>query len=51
MRRLIAFEQISVDGFFVDAKGDMSWAHKHDQEWSEFVASTRRAEARCSSAG
>jgi hypothetical protein len=28
MRRLIAFEQVSLDGFFVDGKGDMSWAHK-----------------------
>ena len=45
MRRLIAFEQISVDGFFVDAKGDMSWAHKYDQEWSEFAASNAKREA------
>jgi dihydrofolate reductase len=38
MRRLSAFEQVSLDGFFVDAKGDMSWAHKQDREWSEFAA-------------
>ena len=34
MRRLIAFEQVSLDGFFVDANGDMSWAHKQDPEWN-----------------
>jgi dihydrofolate reductase len=39
MRRLVAFEQVSLDGFFVDAKGDMSWAHKQDPEWNEFAAS------------
>lgn len=39
MRRLIAFEQVSLDGYFVDANGDMSWAHKQDPEWNEFAAS------------
>src|SRR6266446_5336819 len=38
MRRLIAFEQVSLDGYFVDANGDMSWAHKQDPEWNAFVA-------------
>jgi dihydrofolate reductase len=39
MRKLIAFEHVSLDGFFVDAKGDMSFAHKQDPEWNEFSAS------------
>jgi dihydrofolate reductase len=39
MQRLIAFEQVSLDGYFVDGRGDMSWAHKQDPEWSEFAAS------------
>jgi dihydrofolate reductase len=39
MRRLIAFEAVSLDGFFTDAKGDMSWAHKQDPEWNAFAAS------------
>jgi len=39
MRTLTTFEQISLDGFFSDADGDMSWAHKHDPEWTDFVAS------------
>lgn len=38
MQRLIAFEQVSLDGYFVDARGDMSWAHKQDPEWNEFAA-------------
>jgi dihydrofolate reductase len=39
MRKLIAFEHVSLDGFFVDAQGDMSFAHKQDPEWNEFSAS------------
>jgi dihydrofolate reductase len=37
MRRLIAFLTTSLDGFFADAAGDMSWAHQSDPEWLEFV--------------
>jgi dihydrofolate reductase len=38
MRKLIVFNMVSLDGFFVDSKGDMSWAHKHDAEWNAFVS-------------
>ena len=38
MRKIRVFEQISVDGFFTDDKNDMSWAHKHDDEWSRFTS-------------
>lgn len=39
MRTLTAFNSVSLDGYFVDAHGDMSWAHRDtDPEWSEFVA-------------
>jgi len=37
MRKVSAFESVSLDGFFTDAKGDMSWAHAHDPEWNEFA--------------
>jgi len=37
MRRLIVFNHVSLDGYFVDGKGDMSWAHAQDQEWNAFV--------------
>lgn len=38
MRRIIVFNQITLDGYFTDNKGDMSWAHKTDPEWNAFVA-------------
>jgi dihydrofolate reductase len=38
MRKLIAFESVSLDGYFVDAQGDMSWAKKQDPEWNAFMA-------------
>ena len=38
MRRLTVFNQLSLDGYFVDSHGDMSWAHKDDAEWRAFVA-------------
>lgn len=40
MRKLIAFDSISLDGFFTDARGDMSWAHagSDDPEFAAFVA-------------
>ena len=45
MRKLIAFEQVSLDGFFVDGQGDMSWAHKRDPEWTEFTGSNASGDA------
>ena len=38
MRRLTVFNQVSLDGYFTDAKGDIGWAHKSDPEWDAFVA-------------
>ena len=45
MRRLTVFNQMSLDGFFVDAHGDMSWAHNtaKDAEWQAFVEGNARA--------
>jgi dihydrofolate reductase len=37
MRRLVVFNHVSLDGYFVDAHGDMSWAHASDPEWNAFV--------------
>src|SRR5258707_1090679 len=39
VRKLIVFNHVSLDGYFVDAKGDMSWAHRNekDPEWEAFV--------------
>lgn len=38
MQSLTAFITTSLDGFFADTSGDLSWAHKSDPEWSEFVS-------------
>jgi dihydrofolate reductase len=38
MRKIHVFDNVSLDGFFVDAKGEMSWAHKQDDEWNAFAS-------------
>ena len=44
MRKLIVFNSVTLDGHFVDMKGDMSWAHRDtkDAEWDAFVAGNAR---------
>ncbi len=40
MRKLVVFNHMSLDGYFVDAHGDMNFARndKPDAEWDAFVA-------------
>jgi len=40
MRTITVFNNISLDGYFTDAKNDMSWAHRapDDAEWNAFVS-------------
>ena len=40
MRKLIVFNHVTLDGYFVDANGQMSWAKfgNDDPEYSAFVA-------------
>jgi dihydrofolate reductase len=38
MRKLAVFNNVSLDGFFVDDRGDMSWAYQRDAEWDAFAA-------------
>jgi len=40
MRRLIVFNNVTVDGYFADSSGDMRWAHRQtqDPEFNEFIA-------------
>jgi len=38
MRKLIVFNHVTLDGYFADVNGDMSWAHKQDAEWNAFAA-------------
>jgi dihydrofolate reductase len=39
MRKLSIFESVTLDGYFTDLRGDMSWAHggADDPEFQEFV--------------
>jgi len=40
MRKLVVFNSVTLDGYFTDSNGDMSWAHSgnDDAEWNAFVA-------------
>ncbi len=38
MRKLTVFNHVSLDGYFSDEHGDMSWAHKTDPEWNAFAS-------------
>lgn len=40
MRKLRVFESISIDGYFTDANGDLSWAHanRDDAEFTDWVS-------------
>lgn len=39
MARVSVFNHVSLDGYFTDQNGDMSWAHRGDDpEWNAFAA-------------
>lgn len=44
MRRVHVFDNVSLDGYFTDAKGDMSFAHNRDAEWDAFSAENAKGE-------
>ena len=46
MRKLVVFNHVSLDGYFVDANGSMQWAKMdvNDAEWNEFVAGNAKGE-------
>jgi dihydrofolate reductase len=45
MRKLSVFNNETLDGYFTDAHGDMSWAHKNDEEWNKFTAENASGES------
>ena len=45
MRKLLVFNNQSLDGFIADMNGDMSWAHSHDLEWQAFIADNAKGES------
>jgi hypothetical protein len=45
MRKLVVFNQVTLDGYFTGMNGDISWAHmdNQDAEWNAFVADNANA--------
>lgn len=46
MRKLVVFNHVSLDSYFVDKNGDMSWAKAdhQDEEWNTFVTENASGE-------
>ena len=42
MAKVVVFNQVTLDSYFSDVNGDMSWAHKEDAEWNAFVANNAK---------
>lgn len=47
MRKLAVFNSVSLDGYFAGSGGDMSWAHRGDEdaEWNAFVENNAKGES------
>ena len=47
MRKLVVFQQISLDGYFTDSHGDMSWAkNDNDEEFNAFSSANAKGGGR-----
>ena len=46
MQKLVVFNHVSLDGYFVDVNGSMSWAKSdhQDAEWNAFVAGNAKGD-------
>jgi dihydrofolate reductase len=44
-RTLSVFNNVSIDGYFTDEAGDMSWAHDMDPEWTKFMSTNASGDA------
>ena len=45
MRKMIVFNNVTVDGYYSSLDGDMTWAHKFDPEWMEFTNDNAKGSA------
>lgn len=47
MRKLVVFNHVSLDGYFVDSTGSMTWAKAgtKDAEWNAFVAENAKGDS------
>jgi hypothetical protein len=45
MRKLLAFINVTLDGYFAGPKGELDWAHRggKDPEWDAFVAQNAKS--------
>jgi dihydrofolate reductase len=37
MRKIVVFNNVTLDGYYTGTDGDMNWAHKFDPEWLQFT--------------
>lgn len=42
VRKLMVFNQVSLDGYFADIQSDVGWAHSRDAEWNDFASDNAR---------
>ena len=45
MRKLLVFNNVSIDGFIADVRGEMHWTHTVDPEWDEYVRGNASGES------
>jgi dihydrofolate reductase len=45
MRKIVVFNNVTLDGYYTGLDGNMSWAHKFDPEWLEFTNSNAKGGA------
>jgi dihydrofolate reductase len=45
VRKVLVFDNVSLDGYIADETGDMSWAHSQDPEWLAFTSENAKGQA------
>jgi dihydrofolate reductase len=45
MRKIVVFNNVTLDGYYTGLDGDMSWAHKFDPEWQQFTNENAKGSA------
>jgi dihydrofolate reductase len=45
MRKLMVFNNVSLDGYIADNRGSMRWAARQDPQWNEFASENSRGDA------
>jgi len=45
MRKIVVFNNVTLDGYYTGLDGDMTWAHKFDPEWLQFTNDNTKGSA------